>query len=194
MYIELYGFPGAGKSTLCRGLNKTISNVVYAKRVHKATQLNPVLFLKTVPYWLRIIKLLYKTKALSKGLFNALVICYYHFLEAKHSKKIYIIDHGFVQTLVQAPKLRKHLLNNKNSLKYAINLVPKDALVIYLKLDIKTAKKRARIRAKKESSFNYEEYKQLFSRVNKIMKNMSIESSHPAEKTVQYAIQKIKLS
>ncbi|MHA1679120.1 MAG: hypothetical protein ACTSW3_10185 [Promethearchaeota archaeon] len=155
MYIEFFGLPGVGKSTICNLLSKDAAKFILRERKKSIKSLNLILVLKSFPSFLFFyiflahkLFFIYKNKLSFFKFSKALSLSFYEYFESKTVGQIYLRDHGLIQTLAQSKELRALLIKDHYLRSKIIKKIKKlpCAMFVYLKSDIKTAKDRAALR------------------------------------------------
>lgn len=191
-YIEFYGLPGTGKTTFSGLLNKKLNR-------NPRWKYSPVIICKAAFNYLRFLFLVVRMffadfsffknaikrpihfAAFLKGMFVRFIVVFRH-----EKSGFFISDHGLIQTLSQNHVLRREMLKKRKFLLSVLNLFPKKAEYIYLKLDIPMSLKRI-LKREKRHRFSYEfllECKKLFEYSKKHFKSPVISTSNQKIKVI----------
>jgi len=163
MYLELFGMPGVGKTTMYNLITDRNNNYVKICKNHLFYNLNIIPLFKALVISNKIYKLV-KNEYFNQSKYldnidnfckfkNSLVVAFYFYYKYKDNISNYITHHGIIQTLSQLKFLREY----KNEVFYnkLIKLLPIENIkYVYLKANIATAYKRGSKRAK-ENKYNH---------------------------------------
>ncbi len=197
MYIELYGLPGAGKSTQAallsrklKGINRlqAIDNKSYNLQVLGNILMSPGFAMKIMWMGIRISK---------RGIWRQALGCIHDFYLSlyfwkKYAKTgLFVSDHGFVQILTQAPHLREFLVSHPDRLRSLIRGMPTgNAKYIFVSLP----KKQAQLRRKEDvhDETVYRESEIVFNKANPIIRPLQIDASKSISEIMESIVTHLK--
>ncbi|MBN2421502.1 hypothetical protein JXB27_04450 [Candidatus Woesearchaeota archaeon] len=182
MYIEFYGLPGTGKTTLSDLMNKSLnvnarwnySPIAVLKATSSYSKFKFMIagkFFTDFQFFKDVMKKPIHFSAFLKGVFVRFLVLFRH-----EKSGFFISDHGLVQMLSQNDALRGALLRDRNFLMKMIKLMPKQVNYVYLKTNIPHSIKRV-LKREKRHKFSYEflsECEKLFEIVKKHRKSKII--------------------
>ena len=181
-YIEFYGLPGVGKTTFSSLINKSMNK-------DSKWKYNPITIIKTIYSYSRFLGLVLRKYLSDFNFFKDVMINPIHFtaflkgmlvrfiVAFSHEKSgFFVSDHGLIQTLSQNNAFREVLLKDKIFSLKIMNLFPKKATYVYLKLNIPKSLKRT-FKRERTQRFSYEfllECRDLFEYSRKHMDSRTI--------------------
>lgn len=141
MYIELFGFPGAGKTTICKKASAEFGGLykpnIRNKKFRIFLDVKFVIFsicnlrfiILLIYYFRRNLML----KPINTMKFIHTMNMIYYFYDSKSKKNIFFSDHGFIQTFMQNKDIMESMKKNKILLNNVLKLIPPGN---YLYLDV----------------------------------------------------------
>jgi LmbE family N-acetylglucosaminyl deacetylase len=197
-HLEFYGLSGTGKSTTVNNLlkinqNKSPFSKFKSQPIPK-TQLikiifsNLNIFLLFLKYYLKCFpRTIIHTKEFFGPLYNHYLL-FSNYLKTKHN--IQLIEHGFLQTLVQSKILRETLAKENDFLLKILKLIPRDPeyKYIYLKISIEKALERGEKRGDFKSQSEYKEALEIFEIISSTINSFVINSEEKNNKVINKVI------
>ena len=126
MYIEFFGFPASGKTTLVNKIKQLDDTVETRRNLDK----KKILVLLNFPliFFLKMLYFSIKNSFFSKNFLKSLIIKYYFYNQFKD--RTYVSDHGFIQVLLSEPILMKKIIMEPLLLKEYLSLLPSGRYVL----------------------------------------------------------------
>lgn len=194
-HIELFGFPGSGKTTISTLISENNKKISTKYRVESFFEINVFKLLYIILKYIKLLFFLFfsiNTKMFSFnikkykqiiGFFIDLTIQLYFY---EFTKKIFISQHGFIQITTQSDIIREYFIHNEKKLIFYLDNIPKkESLYIYLDVKKEISIKRDQERVIKIKKEVYEESEILFKMILEKLKVEMIKNNSNLNKTLQ---------